>query len=497
MSTKSFLSKAILLLIGSLNWATLLAQKTFFTKMEYVLEGADILEDYEGGLLVLTGVSFARFDPDGVLQWIYDDAHFNGRGKIRYDRKNKLYITSAQSTSAGGYKLIAFNLKGEVVWQNRREFRDSTGFKLDVVEDFIIDTVKNQIVISGCTMYRRMHTRNDYWLAIADMKGNILREERVTLHPKSDRVYLKRLFKTTHDDGYVAVGHIGNYGPIHFGYHARIFRFDSLGRFIEAIKPYEGSSPCGTNYDVNMVNFRDFGKINDSTFYSYLNFSYYTPFINREHEHYLFIYNSKMEVIHCESRDTDKYDRYYIMQQYDSFNIRHGMTLDENFSLDKYSKQHELLWTRKLSIPGHPKLPEKYLPITDDVIVESNIKLSNNGGYYGYLQYGYWVDQIYVFRLDSLGRLYPNPPPERPELVVPVPNPARGQIRFDMPYHNPPLYPRHIRAVFYDMQGRPCLEVEGDKYTQHDISALRPGMYVVKTRIRENGEERTLKVMVE
>jgi hypothetical protein len=130
MSTKLFLSKAILLLFGVLNWTSISGQMSFFTKMDGVLNGADILEDYEGGLLVLTGVSFARFDPDGVLQWIYDDAHFNGRGKIRYDRKNKLYITSAQSTSAGGYKLIAFNLKGEVVWQNRREYRDSTGYKL-------------------------------------------------------------------------------------------------------------------------------------------------------------------------------------------------------------------------------------------------------------------------------------------------------------------------------------------------------------------------------
>jgi hypothetical protein len=39
--------------------------------------------------------------------------------------------------------------------------------------------------------------------------------------------------------------------------------------------------------------------------------------------------------------------------------------------------------------------------------------------------------------------------------------------------------------------------VEGDKFKTHDISALSPGMYIVKTRIRESDSERTLKVVVE
>jgi hypothetical protein len=135
----------------------------------------------------------------------------------------------------------------------------------------------------------------------------------------------------------------------------------------------------------------------------------------------------------------------------------------------KSDSNYKKIWGASIKIPIHPKLPKEWLPETEDPIHESHVIAARDGGFYGYAWHHQLASVTYIFKLDSLGRLYPNPPPERPELVVAVPNPARGQIRFDMPYHDLPLYPRHIQATFYDMLGRRCLEVKATS-SKHTLS---------------------------
>jgi hypothetical protein len=484
MYGRSLLSKTCLLLAWLAASASSNAQQSRIVPLNLYGGAFDIVEDYEGGVLVLTDAVLLRFDPDLRMLWHSQYEHFSHK-HIRYDARNKLYIVSSQQTEVGGYRMLAFNLKGEQVWTAKRDVYNYPGATNDKIEDFLVDSANGRILIVGKTWYYQQR-KQAYWSAVADMQGNILREDRRFYRKIEDNpISLSGLTKRTDGKGYFA---FATDGFDTYGEQTKIVRYDSNFNYLDSLPLLPLDRDPETLERTNYTCY-DFNQINDSQFYAIIETS---RTLGSETFVYIYDINFNVVSIHKKSEDMDLWRKYRYSKNYGAFNLHNYPG-----SIMKSNPNYERLWGISIKIPIHPKLPEEFLPHTEDPIYESYVIPSSDGGFYGYAWHYNITGILYIFKLDSLGRLYPNPPPERPELVVPVPNPARGQIRFDMPYHNPPLYPRHIRAVFYDMQGRLCLEVEGDKYTQHDISALRPGMYVVKTRIRENGEERTLKVMVE
>lgn len=485
MNKKSLLNSLVTFAIAWFSIEKVHAQVSRINHVDYTLHAYDIIEDYEGGVLLLTGTNLFRFDSDLRLLWTSAYEHFPHR-EIRYDEKNNLYIVSSQQTIYGGYRLLAYNLKGEVVWLAKRNIEYDPGSKHDIIGDFLVDSANNRILIVGITWYWQQR-RKAYWSAVADMQGNILREDRRFYRKIEDNpISFSGLRKRT--DGKGGYFAFATDDFITFSDQTKLVRFDKNFNYIDSLPLLPLDRDPETLERTNYTCY-DFNQINDSQFYAIIETS---RTLGSETFVYIYDINFNVVSIHKKSEDMELWRKYRYSKNYGAFNLHNypGYIMKSN-------PNYERLWGISIKIPIHPKLPEEFLPRTEDQIYESYVIPSSAGGFYGYAWHYNLSTMTYIFKLDSLGRLYPNPPPERPELVVPVPNPTRGQIRFDMPYHNPPLYPRHIRAVFYDMQGRPCLEVEGDKYTQHDISALRPGMYVVKTRIRENGEERTLKVMVE
>jgi hypothetical protein len=442
----------------------------------------DIVEDYKGGLLVLTDGLLLRFDADLRFLWHSQYERFSHK-RIRYDAKNKLYIVSSQETGIGGYRMLAFNLNGEQVWTAKREVFSYPGAMNDKIEDFFIDSVKRRILIVGKTWYFQQR-RQAYWSAVADMQGNILREDRRFYRKIEDNpISFSGLNKRPDGKGYFAFA-TDDFET--YGAQTKIVRFDSNFNYLDSFPLLPLDRDPETLERTQYVAY-NFYRLNDSEYCTTLE-------TRSDSKIYYFIFDNNLRPL----RHYDKENVPEIITkmgghtQYGSFNLHNS-----NSFIRKTDADFNTIWERPIKIPIHPKLPEEWLPHTEDPIEKSHVIAARDGGFYGYAWHNWISGLLYVFKLDSLGRLYPNPPPERPELVVAVPNPARGQIRFDMPYHDLPLYPRHIQATFYDMLGRRCLEVEGDKFKTHDISALRPGMYIVKTRIRENGSERTLKVVVE
>ena len=379
--------------------------------------------------------------------------------------------------------MLAYNLKGDRIWVAKRDFGFDPGSKNDIIGDFIVDSANNRILMVGLTWYWQQR-RKAYWSAVADMQGNILREDRRFYRKIEDNpISFSGLNKRPDGKGYFAFA-TDDFET--YGAQTKIVRFDSNFNYLDSFPLLPLDRDPETLERTQYVAY-NFYRLNDSEYCTTLE-------TRSDSKIYYFIFDNNLRPL----RHYDKENVPEIITkmgghtQYGSFNLHNS-----NSFIRKTDADFNTIWERPIKIPIHPKLPEEWLPHTEDPIEKSHVIAARDGGFYGYAWHNWISGLLYVFKLDSLGRLYPNPPPERPELVVAVPNPARGQIRFDMPYHDLPLYPRHIQATFYDMLGRRCLEVEGDKFKTHDISALRPGMYIVKTRIRENGSERTLKVVVE
>jgi hypothetical protein len=444
----------------------------------------DIVEDYEGGVLLLADGFLHRFDAD--LRWLWHSEYeIFSHKQIRFDAGNKLYIVSSQETGYGGYRMLAYNLKGDRIWVAKRDFGFDPGSKNDIIGDFIVDSANNRILMVGLTWYWQQR-RKAYWSAVADMQGNILREDRRFYRKIEDNpISFSGLNKRPDGKGYFAFA-TDDFKT--FSDQTKIVRFDSNFHYLDSL-PLLPLDRDPETLERTKYTCYDFNQINDSQFYAIIDTS---RTLGSETFVYIYDMNFNAVSVHKKSEDIELWRKYRYAKNYGAFNIHNYPG-----SIMKSDSNYKRIWGASIKIPIHPKLPEEWLPETEDPMHESHVIAARDGGFYGYAWHHQLSSITYIFKLDSLGRLYPNLPPERPELVVAVPNPARGQIRFDMPYHDLPLYPRHIQATFYDMLGRRCLEVEGDKFKTHDISALRPGMYIVKTRIRENGSERTLKVVVE
>jgi hypothetical protein len=71
-------------------------------------------------------------------------------------------------------------------------------------------------------------------------------------------------------------------------------------------------------------------------------------------------------------------------------------------------------------------------------------------------------------------------------------NPAGNKVRIAIPYYYGSIYARS-----YDMHGVLVFEKTQDEQVPFDISSLTSGMYIVKARIQETGETRTMKLVVQ
>ncbi len=144
---------------------------------------------------------------------------------------------------------------------------------------------------------------------------------------------------------------------------------------------------------------------------------------------------------------------------------------------------------------AHNVLPEK-----DSEAVEiKKIAQSADGGYYGIadgyriLTNGDWQYIVYIFKTDSLGKINPTEEySEKKEPMMLQPNPANDKVRIAIPYY----YYGSIYARFYDVRGVLVFEKTQDEQVPFDISSLASGLYLVKARIEETGETRTMKLVI-
>lgn len=465
-----------------LAWASVArAQRGFVIKepANFTLGAIDILEDYEGGLLVITGVDLRRYDAAGNFKWSYPYGYLGL--KISYDAKNKLYIVGAQVGGWGGYLMMAFDLEGNKIWEVSRPVKDDVDFPRDYVHDYLIDTAQNRITISGVTRYfSPAGIREALWLAMADLRGNIYREERMFFFEKySDGALLTNLNYTPSNGGYVAVA---RRKVLNFPFeNAYFIRFDSLCRMVNYRFPsLREAGTCNPPPDspANGNQIYDFNRLNDSQFFASLNFgSQWDPYFQ--------IYDEDLNLVKCVHYKVDNSIlKYQGIIDCDSFYFSNVVG-----DFAKYDRNLNLMFKRSIKIPGHPLVPLN--PPLEDGVMSAKVKPSPRGGFYGYVRFSWWHDILYIFRLDSLGNVDTGKV-EDPDAVRLAPNPASGRLRLEVPF-----YDRHVSAVFYDLQGRECLRVAGPKSVQHDISMLRPGLYIVHTTIQETGRKQILKLWVQ
>ena len=477
-----------LLLLALLAWATMArAQRSLLFKVDdYTLGAFDVLEDSEGGYLVLTGVDFRRYDPSGRLLWIRHVFYPTGAA-IRYDPIHRWYVVAGQVGALGGYSLKAFDLEGKELWGRTQDIVEVQDHRHDVIHDFLIDTLRRQIVITGETRYYNT-VKRALWIAFADLQGRIFREERSFILGPGNGLgssNFSRLQYTPSNNGYIASAWIGSRGHYTVGRNVFFVRFDTLGRIVKARSPGKQdtlSCPRPENIYTNSDEVYDFRHLNDSEYYALVDYDGSWT--------YLHIYDEYLNLKRCGYADQDeKLKRYYGLQDCDSFFFSLGYPFTYNLDrLTKYTKNLDIIWQRELKIPGHPKVPGQPW---EDAILDAVVKPSARGGYYGYARYSEWNKFVYIFRLDSLGN-FNVLNVEDPEAVRLAPNPAHNRLRFEVPY-----YMYHVDAVFYDLTGRECLRLNGHKDVNHDISTLRPGLYLVHTTIQETGRKQVHKLWVE
>lgn len=91
---------------------------------------------------------------------------------IRYDPIHRWYVVAGQIGYLGGYSLKAFDLQGNELWGRTQDIVEVQDHRHDVIHDFLIDTLRRQIVITGETRYYNAEKRA-LWIAFADLQGRI------------------------------------------------------------------------------------------------------------------------------------------------------------------------------------------------------------------------------------------------------------------------------------------------------------------------------------
>ena len=445
-----------LLSILGIGFSKTYSQNTFFYECE-ALRAMDVFEDSKGCIIATTDDRVIRLSPNGTVLWEFAE---NTLLKGINLQDSQYYVYSAVSSEFGGFGMASFDYRGNKIWSKYIDsFPDSK-----TILDILHDTIRKQYIVAGVKQKIGVNTDEYYWIAGVDYRGKILWEN--YWRDNSKNVHFKRIFKNTLTKGYLLTTE--SYDFI----DPELINVDSIGKLINR-NPIESNICQNTSFDL-----LDITSFNDTSYVVTLNILRSCP--NQEDGSYFYFYNSIGKLVRRLKND---WAGGYLIKDKNSRILTYGGNI-----IAKLNNSFALEWTKEL-----------YTQHDSESIYIKKMAKSKDGGYYGIAD-GFKLDRfgnnnyvVYVFKTDSLGNI--NQKEEYLEKLQPVmlqPNPANNQVRIAIPY-----YYGTVTVEFYTMLGEFLFNKTKSEQDMYDISSLSPGMYIVKAKIEETGEERTMRLVVE
>jgi hypothetical protein len=445
------------------------AQHTFFIKIPaFSAYDPDVFEDEKGCIIAKYDYGLTRINPDGRILWQTSD---KGLVKGACIADSQHYIFPSIASEMGGFAVQAIDYKGKTNWLEYEEITQTT--RLRTIRDFIIDSTRKQYIVAGDRAKVEDVKNLYYWIAGLDYKGHIL-WEREWRDSGASRFFTK-ILKNKKTGGYMVLTQDFNFGLE----RKELFSVDSIGQLLE--RNYIEPNPCNINPDARNYRLKDLIVFNDTMFLVTLS-TYLSSDCPLKNGNYFYIYNANGKLI---KRLNNDWAVDLIKQTKDK-----KIVIGAGNFIGKLNTNFELEWAKEI-------FPEDSMAL---VFIE-DFAQSKDGGYFG-IAGGYrainnnWSDLqyvVYVFKTDSLGNI--NQKEEYKEKLQPVmlqPNPANSQVRIAIPY-----YYGSVTVEFYNMLGVFLYKESKNEQDMYDISSLSPGLYIVKARIEETGELRTMRLIVQ
>ncbi len=457
----------LLMLCGSLINTT--AQHSFFIKI--TASGAyapNVFEDEKGCIIAKYDYGLTRINPDGRILWQTSDKALV-KGACIADSQH--FIFPSIASEMGGFAFQAIDYKGKTLWIVQEEIMQTT--RLRTIRDFIIDSARKQYIVAGDRGKVGISQNIYYWIAGLDYRGHILWERE--WRDNGENRYFKKIIKNNKTRGYILLTQDVNF----ILEKQELFSLDSIGQLLE--RSYIEPNPCNINPDSRNYRVKDLIAFNDTMFLATLSCRLSNDCPLKE-GNYFYFYNANGKLI---KRLKNAWAVDFIRQTKD----KKIVICAGNF-IGKLNTNFELEWAKDI-------FPEDSMAL---VFIE-DFAQCKDGGYLG-IAGGYrainnnWSDiqyVVYVFKTDSLGNI--NPKEEYIEKLQPVmlqPNPASNKVRIAIPY-----YYGKVTVEFYTMHGVFLFKKTKDEQDMYDISSLATGIYIVKARLEETEELRTMKLIVQ
>jgi hypothetical protein len=447
------------------------AQHTFFLKIP-AFNGYDpsVIEDEKGCIVAKYDFGLTRINTDGRILWQTGDI---GAIKCSLIKDSNSYISPSFLTEFGGYSIQSIDYYGKQNWFKSEKF--NSNLPLRNIHDFIIDSVKKQYVVVGSKSKIGDFKDFKYWIAGLDFRGNIIWES--TWQDSGASRYFIKILKNRKTKGYMLLTDDFNKSG-----RTELFSLDTLGRLLARNFP-EPKICKGEPYDTYRISRDDFCEFGEG-FLGIIGISSTSPCTHLEAGAYFYVYDY-----------TGKEVERKRMIEENSIGIINSLPNGDvlGFYSDSILRNGIKVLSNKLETKWQAIIPN--LP-TSDVITGYHLTYSRDGGFIGIVSENAFLTNeyfAYVFKTDSLGNI--NQKEEYLEKLQPLmlqPNPANNQVRIAIPY-----YYGTVTVEFYTMLGEFLFKKTKSEQDIYDISSLSPGMYIVKARIEETGELRTMRLIVQ
>jgi hypothetical protein len=428
----------------------------------------DVFEDEKNCIVATYNYRITRISPNGRKLWQNKNTFFY-KGICNKDSQN--YVYSAFNSEAGGFQFLAIDYSGNIKWLQKESLSE---IKLRTIFDYIIDSSKKQYVVVGNRGIVGDLENRSYWIAGLDYSGHIKWEREWKDSGKSR--YLVRILQNKKTNGFMLITQDAIKSE-----ENEFFSVDSIGQLLER-NVFEPELCKDDPSHVYKLDPDDFYAYNDG-FLGLVSLSVDSKCSSRESGGYFYIYNYNGKLIERKQMSFDNAigqitvlpNGDLLGYYFDTLN-RPGIRILEN----NFNKK----WEKLL-----PNLP------TSEYISGLKLIKTRDGGYAGIICERVYPDQDYIFNIfktDSFGNI--NPKNEYSEKLQPImlqPNPATNQVRIAIPY-----YFGTVTARFYSINGTFLFEKTQSEQDQFDINGLSPGVYIVRAKIEETGEERTMRLFV-